>query len=105
IFYFNLICQIRNTDDSKIAKKSGKDDYILSPVERFFDSRKDNESKLPQNGDDNGAYNIARKGIVILKKISEYAKAKGNCEKMSWRDLYISHVEWDNFVITEPRKF
>ena len=98
IFYFNLICQIRNTDDSEIAKKNGKDDFILSPVEPFFDSRKDNGNKLPENGDDNGAYNIARKGIVILNKISQYSEKNENCEKMKWGDLYVSNIDWDNFV-------
>lgn len=96
IFFFNLICQIRNTDEAAIEEY--KRDYILSPVEPFFDSRKNNGKNLPKNGDDNGAYNIARKGILILDKISSYAKDNGSCQKMSWGDLFISGEEWDNFA-------
>lgn len=98
IYYFNLVCQIRNTQQDKGGDEN---DFILSPVEPFFDSRRSKEfgKNFPQNGDDNGAYNIARKGIIILEKISEYHKKNGNCEKLSWNDLYISHVDWDNFVL------
>ncbi len=96
IFYLNLICQIRNTDDK--AQDSDKQDFILSPVEPFFDSRTDNGDQLPKNGDDNGAFNIARKGICILNNISEYAVQNGTCEKMKWDNLYISNTDWDNFA-------
>jgi len=96
IFFFNLICQIRNTDEK--ATDTNKQDYILSPVAPFFDSRKDNDKNLPINGDDNGAYNIARKGVVILSKISEYSKQNGNCQNMKWGDLFISNTDWDNFA-------
>src|SRR5690606_15590051 len=98
IFFFNLICQIRNTDDSDQAKKEGKDDFILSPVEPFFDSRKVNGENLPKNGDDNGAYNIARKGVMILDKISKFYSENGDCGKLKWGDLYVSNKEWDDFV-------
>jgi len=100
IFYLNLVCQIRNTDEK--ATEINKQDFILSPVEPFFDSRNPEKfgKNLPQNGDDNGAYNIARKGIIILDKISNYAKAKGDCEKLGWNDLYVSQTDWDNFVQT-----
>ena len=98
IFYFNLVCQIRNTDEN--VRDINKQDFILSPVEPFFDSRRPEKygKNLPQNGDDNGAYNIARKGIIILDKISSYARAKGDCEKLGWNDLYVSQTDWDNFV-------
>jgi hypothetical protein len=100
IFLFNLICQIRNTQ----REKSGdENDFIFSPVEkkgRLFDSRKASEfgANLPKNGDDNGAYNIARKGICILNKISQFHSANDSCDKMTWNDLSISHSEWDNFA-------
>jgi hypothetical protein len=95
IFYINLICQIRNTNKDLSGNEN---DFILSPVEPFFDSRKNNSENLPKNGDDNGAYNIARKGIIILEKVSKYAKLNGDTEKMKWNDLYISHIDWDNFA-------
>lgn len=95
ICLFGLVCQIRNTDPE--AKEADKADFILSPVAPFFDSRKA-EKGLPQNGDENGAYNIARKGIVILNKISSYRRKNGKCEGLKWGDLYISHKEWDDFA-------
>lgn len=97
IFLFNLMCQIRNTDQEKRGNES---DYILSPVEPFFDSRKAEVfgTNLPKNGDENGAYNIARKGIIILEKISAYKKKNNNCDGLSWGDLYISKKEWDDFA-------
>jgi len=98
IFYLNLICQIRNTDEK--AGDINKQDFILSPVKPFFDSRTAEKfgKNLPKNGDDNGAYNIARKGIIILDKISTFAKENDNCDKMKWGDLYVSNTEWDNFA-------
>lgn len=94
IFYFSLICQIRNTQEDKHGNDN---DFILSPVEPFFDSRK-KQNDLPQNGDENGAYNIARKGIIILDKISKFYEENGNTEKMRWDNLYVSNAEWDNFI-------
>jgi len=96
IFFINLICQIRNTQKEKDGDEN---DFILLPVEPFFDSRKvKSGDSLPQNGDDNGAYNIARKGIIVLEKISDFKNRNGNCDKMEWGDLNISHAEWDNFA-------
>lgn len=97
IFFSNLICQIRNTQKEK---NGNENDFILSPVEPFFDSRKAEQfgKNLPKNGDDNGAYNIARKGIIILKKIESFYKANKGCEKMKWGDLYVYGTDWDNFV-------
>jgi hypothetical protein len=118
LLLFKLICQIRNTDeklynkieqyrrDDKYKQITKQDifdaDFILSPVEPFFDSRKalDFREGLPQNGDENGSYNIARKGIIILNKISEYYENNNNNngDKLSWNDLYVSSTDWDNFI-------
>jgi len=102
VFYTSLICQIRNTEQDK---EGNENDFILSPVEPFFDSRKANSfgKNLPQNGDDNGAFNIARKGIVILDKISNFCNRNDSCKKLSWNDLYISHVDWDNFAAKQSK--
>ena len=70
-------------------------DFIFSPIAPFFDSRKNNRKHLPKNGDDNGAYNIARKGIIILKRISQW---KNENKKNSYPDLSISNTDWDNFA-------
>ena len=94
IFGFNLICQIRNSGTS--VRDS---DYILSPVKPFFDSRKQldeqnlnenpNSNQLPTSGDSNGAYNIARKGQIMLSRV------KQNPEKP---DLFISDSDWDKYL-------
>ena len=44
---------------------------------------------LPKNWDENWAFNIARKGLIILNRISE------NPEKP---DLLIFNADWDNFA-------
>lgn len=88
-FIINTIQQIRNTGNDK------KDnDFILSPVRDengdFFDSRniKENEN-LPQNGDANGAYNIARKGIIMREHIKRGI------------NLFIRNEEWDAWLAGE----
>ena len=90
IFYWNLLNQIRNSDKSKDENES---DFIQSPIwsekiNDFFDSRKKYQIDLPENGDANGAYNIARKGIMIVDRINE------NSQKP---DLFIKNTDWDNF--------
>jgi hypothetical protein len=98
IFIINLICQLRNTDKDK---ENDENDFIFSPVEPFFDSRHSQSFgiKLPKNGDENGSYNIARKGIIILsEKISKYYTKNGSCKNLKWNDLFISHTDWDTFV-------
>ncbi|MEI6222445.1 MAG: type V CRISPR-associated protein Cas12a/Cpf1 [bacterium] len=98
IFFFNLICQIRNTNDKDTTPDH--QDFILSPVAPFFDSRNTTAfgENLPQNGDENGAFNIARKGIMLLHRISAHANNKGSCEKLQWDELFISNTDWDNFA-------
>lgn len=89
IYYFNAILTMRVTDD-KADKGSDQNDFILSPVEPFYDSRKAPQS-LPENGDANGAYNIARKGLCILDKINQ---SKAEDKKV---DLLIRKSDWQNY--------
>ena len=98
VFLWKLLCQIRNTQKEKSGDEN---DFILSPVFPFFDSRKADEfgKNLPKNGDDNGAFNIARKGIVILERISK--KTGG---KVDWSELSISQIAWDNFAQSRIEK-
>lgn len=83
-FVVELIQQIRNSGEGKVDS-----DFILSPVRNergeHFDSRAAGKD-MPSSGDANGAYNIARKGIIM----SEHIK----------RDLslYISDEEWDAWL-------
>lgn len=88
IFLFKLMLQMRNS-------KTGTDiDYLVSPVINdkgvYFDSRIV-DNTLPKNADANGAYNIARKGMIILNKIKEYDPNK----KL---DLSITNKEWLSFA-------
>lgn len=66
------------------------EDYILSPVGDFFDSRT-GEKLLPNNGDANGAYHIAMKGLMLLKRIN-VLEAGGTI------DMNIKNNDWLNFV-------
>lgn len=87
-----LLLQMRN------SKINSEVDYLLSPVAdengHFFDSRQ-GDATLPDNADANGAYNIARKGLWVIRKIQESPKD----EKVS---LAISNKEWLTFAQTKP---
>ena len=91
IYCFNAILSMRVTDPSKPSGSSGND-FILSPVEPYFDSR-NSTAKLPENGDANGAYNIARKGLMLLENINQWDEEK---DKMP--NLFISNNHWQNFA-------
>ena len=79
-----LTLQIRNS-------KSGTDvDYLLSPVADengvFFDSRSCGNG-LPQDADANGAYNIARKGLMLVRQMREakdLENFKADMKNRSW---------------------
>jgi CRISPR-associated protein Cpf1 len=81
---FKLTVQMRNSITETQV------DYIVSPVAdkngEFFDSRKE-KSNLPKDADANGAYNIARKGLLTIERI----KRADNLRKV---DLFITNKEW-----------
>ena len=87
-----LLLQMRN------SKTNSEVDYLLSPVAdeegNFFDSRK-GITVLPDNADANGAYNIARKGLWVIRKIQETSEN----EKLS---LAITNKEWLQFAQSKP---
>ena len=87
-----LLLQMRN------SITNSEEDYLLSPVAddagHFFDSREE-ISSLPIDADANGAYNIARKGLWVIRKIQETP----NGEKTT---LSISNKEWLQFAQTKP---
>lgn len=89
IYLFNAIMTMRVTDSGK-EKGTKENDFIQSPVEPFFDSRYAKEDQ-PENGDANGAYNIARKGLCILQNINK-------ADDVSKADIAISKQQWQNFV-------
>jgi hypothetical protein len=115
VYILNLILQLRNSTSKQIklnekedVYETGEDvDFIASPAYPFFTtlSSKSNsnlagfenrftglnhdQEQKKFNGDANGAYNIARKGIIILERITK------NSDKPN---LYISNEDWDKFV-------
>ncbi len=89
---FKLTLQMRN------SKTNTEEDYLISPVTdkngKFYDSREYEKTEnpiLPKNADANGAYNIARKGIMIIEKIK-------SAENLKKPDLVIKEKEWLKFA-------
>lgn len=97
-FAIDMIQQIRNSGDTS---KEQDDNFLLSPVRdergNHFDSRKvSKEEGLPIDADANGAYNIARKGIIMNAHIRQWGKDGSKKNKNgSDLDLFISDYEWD----------
>lgn len=87
-----LLLQMRN------SITNSEEDYLLSSVAddegHFFDSR-EGISSLPIDADANGAYNIARKGLWVIRKIQETPDG----EKPS---LTITNKEWLQFAQKKP---
>lgn len=92
--FMKLLLQLRN------SRKNPEEDYILSPVADengiFYDSRSCGDT-LPENADANGAYNIARKGLMLIRQIKE-AKEFGKVK------YDISNKAWLNFAQQKPYK-
>lgn len=89
-----LMLQTRNT--GVINNGDIEKDYIISPVKNekgeFYKS-KINDEFLPKDADANGAYNIARKGLIIVKRLRETRD-----EDIKKVKLNISNGEWLRFV-------
>lgn len=83
-FAIDRIQQIRNTGTAK-----EDNDFLVSPARdengNHYDSRNAKQDE-PDCGDANGAYNIARKGIVASEHIRRGYK------------LYVSDEEWDAWL-------
>jgi CRISPR-associated protein Cpf1 len=120
-FIFNLICQVRNATTAEYldGKVVGEDvDFIESPVYPFFatggtvlgkrlhtnwaalDAKVEPGArhlidKNEYNGDTNGAYNIARKGALLVEE-----KIRSNAVGVDTKkvNLAISNAEWDKWV-------
>lgn len=92
--FMKLLLQLRN------SRKNPEEDYILSPVADengiFYDSRSCGDT-LPKNADANGAYNIARKGLMLIEQIK-------NTEDLDTIKFDISNKSWLNFAQQKPYK-
>lgn len=86
---FALTLQMRNSR-IKGNPKDPNDDYLVSPVAdeagNFYDSRKADAS-LPKDADANGAYNIARKGLILMRRIQ-------SADDLKKVNLAISNRDW-----------
>ncbi len=88
--------------------RSGKTDtdsnFLYSPVRDengiHFDTREQDNKKLPADADANGAYNIARKGIIMDAHIKQWKK---DGEKKSDSDLFVSDEEWDLWLLDKDK--
>ncbi len=85
---FKLMLQMRNSE-------TGTDiDYLVSPVAdkngNFFDSRTF-DGTLPANADANGAFNIARKGLMLVQQIMQ-------AENIAKVDYDMSNKNWLKFA-------
>ncbi len=87
---FKLTLQMRNSITNSEV------DYLISPVKNaqgaFYDSRKADDT-LPKDADANGAYHIAKKGLMWLRQIH-------NFEGKEWKNLKFENTNkgWLNFV-------
>jgi len=101
-FAIDLIQQIRNSGD---VEKGQDDNFLQSPVRNsegiHFDSclyKNQENAKLPKDADANGAYNIARKGLIMYEHI-KWMYSQSNKHKDSKLDLFISDKEWDLWLL------
>ena len=92
-----LTLQMRNSKTNTGVQNNQSsirdNDYIISPVKNsrgvFYDSRRDYKD-WPENADANGAYNIARKGLIMLKNLKSSVDEKRICD--------ISTENWLKFI-------
>lgn len=98
-YVIDIIQHIRNT--GKIEKDSN---FLYSPVRDengiHFDTREHDNTDLPKDADANGAYNIARKGIIMDAHIKQWKK---DGEKKSDLDLFVSDEEWDLWLLDKNK--
>lgn len=110
IYLLSLILQLRNSktvkDKDGTTNEKENRDFIHCPFCYFhsennwlgLDKKYKGIEKFYFNGDANGAYNIARKGSLVLQKINKIKKVKGGLEKIDYTDLTITQDEWDKKV-------
>lgn len=108
-FYERLLHLFRLTLQMRNSISNSEQDYLLSPVAdengQFFNSENEKlkgkdecgnwNSSLPVDADANGAYNIARKGLWMIRQIR-------NADNLKKINLAISNKEWLKFVQERP---
>ena len=98
-YVIDTIQHIRNT-----GKTETDSNFLYSPVRDengiHFDTRDHDNTDLPADADANGAYNIARKGIIMDAHIKQWKK---DGEKKSDLDLFVSDEEWDLWLLDKNK--
>lgn len=93
LYLFRMILQLRNSVPNS---DKPEEDYIISPVKNekgfFYDSRIA-DATLPKDADANGAYNIARKGLMLVGQIK--AADEKDVEKLK---LNITQADWLSYA-------
>lgn len=99
-FYEGLLSLLKLTLQMRNSKTGTEVDYLISPIADeegcFYDSRICGKS-LPENADANGAFNIARKGLMLVRQIKE-------TNDLSTLKFDISNKSWLQFAQTKPYK-
>lgn len=89
-FFEKLLRILRFTLQMRNSITGTDIDYLVSPVAdeqgNFYDSRKADAS-LPKDADANGAYNIARKGLMLMRRIQK-------ADDLKKVNLAISNRDW-----------
>ena len=109
-YALDLIQQIRNSGE----KNTKDDNFLYSPVRNYngehLDTRnhKNNgDLELIVDADANGAFNIARKGLIMDAHIKEWirqGKPKTKGDKSSTDlDLFVSDREWDLWLLNRDQ--
>lgn len=98
-YVVDTIQHIRNT-----GKTEKDNNFLFSPVRDengiHFDTRDHNNTDLPADADANGAYNIARKGIIMDAHIKQWEK---DGKKDKDLDLFVSDEEWDLWLLDKNK--
>lgn len=99
-FFEGLLYLLKLTLQMRNSITGTEIDYLVSPVAdekgNFYDSRTCDKS-LPENADANGAFNIARKGLMLVQQI----KAIDDLSKLKFD---ITNKSWLQFAQTKPYK-
>lgn len=109
-YALDLIQQIRNSGE----KNTINDNFLYSPVRNgngdHFDTRNhetNGELSEIKDADANGAYNIARKGLIMDAHIKEWirqGKPKRKDDKKTVDlDLFVSDREWDLWLLNREQ--
>lgn len=98
-YVIDTIQHIRNT-----GKTEADSNFLYSPVRDengiHFDSRNYHNNDLPADADANGAFNIARKGLIMDSHIKQWIK---DGKKDKDLDLFVSDEEWDLWLLDKEK--